>query len=98
MKIRVFKALANPALIFYVPYSLAVLNFTVQFMIFLIFFVGSIIIQGVDTKVDPVYFLLSVIAVHSFIAIYSKRDPQLGNIVTAKMQLLKIKPPRKLTA
>ena len=96
MKIQVLKALANPAQIFYVPYSLAILNFAVQFIIFITVFTISLITTGVP--INPLFFLLSVIAVHSIIAIFSKRDPQLGQIVTAKIQLFKKKIPGKLAA
>lgn len=96
MKIQVLKALANPAQIFYVPYSLAILNFAVQFVIFMTVFIISLI--ATKKPVNPLFFLLSVIAVHSIIAIFSKRDPQLGQIVTAKLQLFKKKIPGKLAA
>ena len=98
MKQQVFKALANPSRIFYVPYSLAVLNFVIQFIIFIIVFVVDLVIHGTDTQVSPLYFLLSVILVHSILAVYSKRDPQIGQIVTAKIQLLKKKIPNRLAA
>lgn len=96
MRIQVLKALANPAQIFYVPYSLAILNFAVQFIIFMVIFVVSLLFM--DNPFNPLYFLLSVIAVHSIIAIYSKRDPQLGQIITAKLELFKKKIPGKLAA
>ena len=38
MKQQVLKALANPARIFYVPYNLAVINFAVQFIVFIVVF------------------------------------------------------------
>ena len=98
MKQQVLKALANPSHIFYVPYSLAVLNFVVQFIVFIIIFVISLILTKGMNPVNPLFFLLSVIAVHMIIAIFSKRDPQLGQIVTAKIQLFKKKIPRKLAA
>ena len=98
MKQQVLKALANPAHIFYVPYSLAVLNFLVQFIIWIVLFVASLILTKGQHPINPMYFLLSVIAVHSIIAIFSKRDPQLGQIVSAKIQLLKRKVPGKLAA
>lgn len=98
MRLRVFKALANPALIFYVPYSLAVMNFTIQFLIFMTIFVASLIIKGADSEVTPAFFLVTVIIVHSLIAVFSKRDPQLGQIIAAKIQFLKTKAPRKLVA
>ncbi|MBQ8255638.1 MAG: VirB3 family type IV secretion system protein [Alphaproteobacteria bacterium] len=96
MKQQVLKALANPALIFYVPYSLAVINFAVQFLIFIVIFFASLMITG--NPFSPMYFLISVIVVHSIIAVFAKRDPQLGQIVSAKVQLFKKKIPGKLAA
>lgn len=96
MKQQVLKALANPSHIFYVPYSLAVLNFAIQFVIFIIAFVASLIIS--HEPISPLFFLISVIVVHSIIAIFAKRDPQLGQIVSAKVQLFKKKIPGKLAA
>ena len=98
MKQQVLKALANPAHIFYVPYSLAVLNFVIQFLIWIVLFVASLIITRGANPVNPMFFLIPVINVHSIMAIYSKRDPQVGQIITAKIQLLKRKIPGKLAA
>lgn len=98
MKQQVLKALANPAHIFYVPYSLAVLNFIIQFLIWVVLFVASLIITKGKNPVNPMFFLLSVIIVHSIMAIYSKRDPQIGQIIMAKIQLFKRKIPGKLAA
>lgn len=98
MKQQVLKALANPAHIFYVPYSLAVLNFIIQFLIWIVLFVASLIITKGKNPVNPMFFLLSVIIVHSIMAIYSKRDPQIGQIIMAKIQLFKRKIPGKLAA
>ena len=99
MRQQVLKALANPARIFYVPYSIAVLNFVVQFIIFIIAFGASIMINGVlsgKMPIDPLYFLLSVIFVHMILAAFSKKEPQLGNIIAAKIQLFKSRIPDKL--
>ena len=96
MKQQVLKALANPAQIFYVPYTLAVLNFLIQFIGFVVIFTVTLVFTGKD--INPLGFLLSVIGVHMFMAIFSKRDPQIGQIVMAKFQLLKNKIPRKLAA
>ncbi len=96
MKQQVLKALANPAHIFYVPYSLAVLNFAIQFIVFMVVFITVIISTG--EPVNPAYFIVSVIGVHSLIAVFAKRDPQLGQIVTAKLQLFKRKVPGRLAA
>ena len=96
MRIQVLKALANPAHIFYVPYSLAILNFVVQFIVFIAIFTIRLITTGNDTT--PLYFMGSVILVHSIIAIFSKRDPQLGQIISSKLNLFTKKVPRKLAA
>ena len=96
MKQQVLKALANPALIFYVPYSLAVINFVVQFIAFIIIFTVRLIVTGKDT--NPLFFMITVAIVHSIIAVFSKRDPQLGQIVSAKLNLFSKKIPRKLAA
>ncbi len=98
MRQQVLKALANPARIFYVPYSLAVINFAVQFIIFVVLFVASLVVYGADTGYLPLYFLISVCVVHMILAFYSKKDPQLGQIVSAKIQLLRRKIPKKLAA
>ena len=98
MKQQVLKALANPARIFYVPYNLAVINFALQFLVFIVFFVIGLVTSGGKMAINPLYFLISVIIVHSVLAIYSKRDPQLGQIVAAKIQLFKQKIPGRLVA
>ena len=96
MKQQVLKALANPAQIFHVPYMLALINFFVQFIAFIIIFVLGLVFFNKD--VSPLWFLISVIIVHSILAIFSKRDPQLGQIIISKIQLIKLKIPRKLAA
>ena len=98
MKQQVLKALANPAHIFYVPYSLAVINFAVQFLIFIAVFITDLLIHGTDTEVSPLFFLISVMIVHSILAVYSKKDPQIGQIITARLQLFKKKIPNRLVA
>jgi type IV secretory pathway VirB3-like protein len=96
MKQQVLKALANPPRIFYVPYSLAVINFVVQFVAFIAIYVVSLVFFGYD--ISPVIFLLSVMFVHMVLAIYSRRDPQIGQILSAKIQLFKHKVPQRLPA
>ncbi len=98
MKQQVLKALANPARIFYVPYNLAVINFAVQFIVFIVIFIIDLIINKGQGNVTPLYFLISVMIVHSILATFSKRDPQLGQIVASKIQLFKQKIPGKLVA
>ena len=98
MRQQVLKALANPARIFYVPYMLAVINFAAQFIVFIIVFLIDLTVNGADVKTSPLYFLVSVIVVHAILAFYSKRDPQLGQIISAQIQLLKKKIPGRLAA
>jgi type IV secretory pathway VirB3-like protein len=98
MKQQVLKAIANPALLFFVPYSLAVINFAVQFIIYMVFFIGSLIISKFQDPISPMFFIISVIGVHFIMMIYAKKDPQLGQIVSAKIQLFTKKIPRKLAA
>ena len=94
MRQQVLKALANPARIFYVPYSIAVINFVVQFLVFMVVFVAVLIVS--KEAINPLYFLLSVIAVHFVLMGFSKREPQLANIVVAKIQLFKKKVPKDM--
>ncbi len=96
MRQQVLKALANPPRIFYVPYSLAVINFVVQFVAFIAIYVVSLAFFKYD--ISPVIFLLSVMFVHMVLAIYSRRDPQIGQILSARIQLFKHKVPQRLPA
>ncbi|MBO4700691.1 MAG: VirB3 family type IV secretion system protein [Alphaproteobacteria bacterium] len=101
MKQQVLKALANPSHLFYVPYTLAVLNFMVQFIVFTILYIIGIFILKIDkvnTYLNPLYFLASVIIVHMILATFSKRDAQLGQILVAKIKMFKNKIPRRLPA
>ncbi len=98
MKQQVMKALANPSRIFYVPYTLAVMNFVIQFLIFVAIFITGIIIGGNDFGLLPLLFLGSVFLVHFVLAIFAKQEPQLGQIIAAKMQLLRLGVPKRLAA
>ena len=97
MKQQVLKALANPARIFYVPYSLAVMNFAILFIIFVIVFVISLIANPTN-PINPMWFLLALIGTHMILAAYSKREPQLAQIISAKIRLFKEKIPRRLVS
>jgi type IV secretory pathway VirB3-like protein len=96
MKQQVLKALANPPRIFYVPYSLAVLNFVVQFIVFIAIYVSCLVFFKIE--IPPLLFLISVMVVHMILAVYSRVDPQLGQILSARLQLFKRKIPRRLAA
>ena len=96
MKINVLKALANPARIFYVPYSIAVFNFAVQFLIFVTIFTVGLIVSNGNIVIDPLYFLISLCGVHFILIGISKREPQIMNIIAAKIKLFKIRVPKSL--
>lgn len=99
MKQQVLKALANPPQLFFVPYTLAVINFAAQFLIFIVLYIIGIFVFGmnrVNDYLNPLYFLVSVCVVHMILARFSKRDAQLGQILVAKLKLLKEKIPRRL--
>ena len=98
MKQQVLKALANPSRIFYVPYSLAVANFAIQFIVFIAFFIISLIISEGRESVDPLIFLISVIITHSILAAFAKKEPQLAQIISSKIRLYRAKVPRRLNA
>lgn len=100
MKQQVLKALANPSQLFGVPYTLAVLNFLIQFGIFMVIFIGGLLVFGSDfaNKVNPLYFLISVCLVHMVFARLSKHDNQLGQVLIAKIKMIKYKIPRRLPA
>lgn len=98
MKQQVMKALANPARIFYVPYTLAVMNFVIQFLIFVAIFITSVLAGGDDMGMLPLFFLGSVCVVHFILAGVAKREPQLGQIIAAKIKLFKLQIPKRLAA
>ena len=51
-----------------------------------------------DKDINPLFFIGSLTLVHSIIAIFSKKDPQLGQIISAKLNLFAKKIPGKLAA
>ena len=100
MKQQVLKALANPSHLFFVPYTLAVLNFMVQFFIFIILYTIGMFVLGnkLNDYLNPLFLIISVCIVHMILAYYSRRDPQLGQILIAKIRMIKNRIPRRLAA
>jgi len=98
MKQQVLKALANPARIFYVPYTLAVINFAVLFLAYIVIAIVWSMFKGVNKFPSPMYFLIALVITHAILATFSKKDPQLGQIIAAKIQLFKKKVPGRLAA
>ena len=93
---KVLKALANPPRIFYVPYSLALLNFLFWFLLFII----SMGIFYITTKNIPMWlpitFLVTLSISHMIFGIYSKKEPQLAQIIFSELKLLKNRIPNRL--
>ena len=92
---KVLKALANPPRIFYVPYSLALLNFAFWFFLFVICMAVALLFN-INNFILPLGFLGFLTLSHSILGIYSKKDPQIAQIIFANIKLLKNKKPKKL--
>ena len=97
MKQQVLKALANPPRIFYVPYSLAVLNFLVWFLLFVVIMVFTMIIPPHNPPMWlPLAFLCILIITHMILGFYSKKDQQISQIIVSKLVIFKNKIPKRL--
>ena len=95
MRQKVLKALANPPRIFYVPYSLAILNFVFWFILFIVCMIITIVF-GINSALLPLFFLGGVCFTHSVLGVYSKKDPQIAQIIFSKLRLMKDRIPNKL--
>jgi type IV secretory pathway VirB3-like protein len=98
LKEKVLKALANPPRIFYVPYSLAMLNFFFWFLLFIILMVIFLIFSGNIPMWLPLCFLGSLIISHMILGIFSRKDSQIAQIILSNFVLFKNKIPRKLVS
>ena len=97
MKQKVLKALANPPRIFYVPYNLAILNFLVWFMVFVIAIVVFVVIPPNEIPMLlPLAFLGILSLFHSILAFYSKKDPQIAQTIFSNIKIIKNRIPRRL--
>lgn len=96
MKQRVLKALANPPRIFYVPYSLAILNFLIWFFLFVILMVIFLVLTHEIPMWIPMIFLSMLIIVHTILMFYSKKDSQIAQIIMSYFQIFKRKIPKRL--
>ncbi len=90
MRLPVLKAIANPTRIFYVPYHLALMNFFIQFIVFIVLLIVTV------GNFNPLWFLLNVIFVHFILMGISRSEPQMGQILSAKLKLFKVSPPKVL--
>ncbi len=98
MKQKVLKALANPPRIFYVPYSLALLNFFVWFLTFVVSMVVFLIFTGNIPMSLPLVFLGVLSFFHALLGVYAKKDYQIAQILIASFQVFKNKIPRRLVS
>ena len=103
MKIPVLKALASPVYIFFVPYNLAVFNFMLHLIAYVFLFFGALILTGaggIDNTIviNPLYFAISLIAIHTILAGFSKKEPFILRIFMAKLNLFKKRVPKELLA
>ena len=97
MREKVLKALANPPRIFYVPYTLALINFVVWFFGFIICIVVFLIIPPHEIPaILPLIFLGFLTISHASLAFFSKKDPQIAQIIFSTLKIFKNRIPRKL--
>ncbi|MBR3148443.1 MAG: VirB3 family type IV secretion system protein [Alphaproteobacteria bacterium] len=94
---KVLKALANPARIFYVPYTLAILNFLIWFMVFVIAIILFTVLPPNNIPMWlPLVFLGILALTHSILAFYSKKDPQISQLIFSSVKIIKNRIPRRL--
>jgi type IV secretory pathway VirB3-like protein len=94
---KVLKALANPPRIFYVPYTLAILNFLVWFLLFVVCIVVYTIIPPREIPMWlPLVFLGVLSLCHTILAFYSKKDQQISQLIFSNLKIIKNRIPRKL--
>ena len=97
MKQKVLKALANPPRIFYVPFNLAILNFLVWFLTFVLAIVIFTLIPPHNIPMWlPLVFLGIVSFCHGILAFYSKKDPQIAQLIFSNIKIVKNRIPRRL--
>jgi type IV secretory pathway VirB3-like protein len=94
---KVLKALANPPRIFYVPYNLAILNFLVWFMVFVVAIVIFMLLPPRNIPMWlPLVFLGVLSLCHTILAFYSKQDPQIAQTILSSIKIIKNRVPRRL--
>lgn len=97
MRQKILKALANPPRIFYVPYTLAIINFGICFVIYIITMVIFLVLTSDIPAILPIIFIGILCLIHTILGFYSKREPQLSQIIMSNMKLMKNKIPRRLS-
>lgn len=98
MRQKILKALANPPRIFYVPYSLAILNFLLCFITFISVMIITMIFNNWEIPIiEPIVFLGVLIIIHSILAFYSKKDQQIFQVIMSNLTLFTKRIPKRLT-
>lgn len=96
MRQKVLKALANPPRIFYVPYSLAMINFFCWFMVFIVVMLVFLLATKDIPMWFPLVFLGCFMISHMILGIYSQKDSQIAQIILSRFQIFKNKIPKRL--
>ena len=97
MKQKVLKALANPPRIFYVPYTLALLNFLFWFFLFILAIVFFTALPPHETPMWLLLVFLGILSLcHAILAFYSKKDPQISQLIFSSVKIIKNKIPKRL--
>ena len=97
MKQKVLKALANPPRIFYVPYTLALLNFMFWFLFFIISIVVFLLVPPHDVPMWlPLVFFGLLTLSHMILGFYSKQDTQISQLIFSGFNIIKKRIPRRL--
>jgi len=98
LKQKVLKALANPPRIFYVPYTIAMINFFCWFMIFVVCMVIFLIFTGNIPSWFPLVFLGGLSFTHTIFGIFSRKDSQISQLIFSSFYLLRKRIPRRLVS
>ncbi|MCQ2574486.1 MAG: VirB3 family type IV secretion system protein [Alphaproteobacteria bacterium] len=97
MRQKILKALANPPRIFYVPYTLAIINFAICFIAYMVTMVIFLVFTHNIPMLLPLVFIGLLCLLHTILGFYSKKEPQLSQIIISNIKLIKNKIPRRLS-
>ena len=96
MRQKVLKALANPPRIFYVPYTLALINFFAWFMVFVVSIILSLFILHDIPPWLPLAFLGLLSLSHVVLGFYSRKDSQISQLIFSVIRIIKNRIPGQL--
>ena len=68
----------------------------VHLMLYVVLFFGGLIISAGRIVVNPLYFAISLIAVHMILAGMSKKEPFILRIFMARFKLFRMRVPKEL--